>query len=107
MALLTLLTACPLFTPSTVNSIEDCSVSITGQSSIRPGLSGNGQPEPEPSAETRLGPRMSYIDPSERIAGAAWMPGSQELRNHWLSEVFMLLRLGSYKHLASLTSTLT
>ncbi|OLP87418.1 hypothetical protein AK812_SmicGene31365 [Symbiodinium microadriaticum] len=26
--------------------------------------------------------------------GAAWVAGSRELRNHWLSEVFMLLRLG-------------
>lgn len=93
----------------TVNSIcEDCRVSITARSSvsIRPGLSGMGQPQ-LPPATPRPDDAEALVDASERIAGAAWMPGSQELRNHWLSEVFMLLWLGSYKGLASLTFALT
>ena len=82
-------------------------MSITARSSvsIRPGLSGMGQPQ-LPPATPRPDDAEALVDASERIAGAAWMPGSQELRNHWLSEVFMLW-LGSYKGLASLTFALT
>ncbi|OLP87402.1 hypothetical protein AK812_SmicGene31372 [Symbiodinium microadriaticum] len=88
-------------------SASDCRVSITARSSvsIRPGLSGMGQPQ-LPPATPRPDDAEALVDASERIAGAAWMPGSQELRNHWLSEVFMLLWLGSYKGLASLTFAL-